>query len=306
MSRWHKAGCDQPTVVVDTDLQLPHCRNCDSTPPLDVLAEEEAGLQKPWSGALDEPAGQRRLRWPPQLPWSRPKEKPGLPQHLLLPQPEGPDLPPFQSRGSPVHGAEPFHPDNNLAAEVREADSDGEPSGNGDSALRTSSPSVAPFERPLYDNELGKNQFRLLCLDAADDGNHPIHGSLEEHNDDLCPEYETVSYAWGGQDGDYRRNHPVYLGPYWDVALQTRNCWSMLRCFRPQRGIRVLWVDAICINQRSISERQNQVAKMNFICLFLHLLTFFILFSLNKSRVFRVSVESKLIGYSRSDMGWGT
>jgi hypothetical protein len=36
----------------------------------------------------------------------------------------------------------------------------------------------------------------------------------------------------------------------------------MLRYLRPQRGIRLVWVDAICINQNSFAERNAQVAKM--------------------------------------------
>jgi hypothetical protein len=36
----------------------------------------------------------------------------------------------------------------------------------------------------------------------------------------------------------------------------------MLRYLRPTRGIRLIWVDAICINQNDTVERGSQVAKM--------------------------------------------
>jgi hypothetical protein len=53
------------------------------------------------------------------------------------------------------------------------------------------------------------------------------------------------------------------MGPYWDVTMQTENCWEMLRFVRPHnRGFRLVWVDAICINQSNLAERSIQVTKM--------------------------------------------
>ena len=89
-----------------------------------------------------------------------------------------------------------------------------------------------------------------------------IHVDLEVYKQDECPEYETVSYAWGGENGDNSLSQPVFVGPYWDVLLQTRNCATLLRYLRPGRGLRMVWVDAICINQRDVAERESQVAKM--------------------------------------------
>lgn len=37
----------------------------------------------------------------------------------------------------------------------------------------------------------------------------------------------------------------------------------MLRYLRPWRGIRMVWIDAVCINQHNTQERDAQVAKMN-------------------------------------------
>ncbi|KAF5499516.1 Heterokaryon incompatibility protein 6, OR allele [Colletotrichum fructicola] len=85
---------------------------------------------------------------------------------------------------------------------------------------------------------------------------------LEVYDDLRYHEYETVSYTWGGENGDSRLNQPIYIGPYWDILLQTRNCWEMLRHMRPWKGVRTIWVDAICINQTDMQERQEQVAKM--------------------------------------------
>ncbi|RMJ02370.1 hypothetical protein CDV36_015363 [Fusarium kuroshium] len=113
-----------------------------------------------------------------------------------------------------------------------------------------------------YPTTLGSNEVRLICIEAADSPDYPIHLSLEVYDLDNCPEYEAVSYTWAGEDGDCFLSKPIYVGPFWDCLIQTNNCWEMLRFVRPWRGIRMLWVDAICINQNNLSERSSQVANM--------------------------------------------
>ncbi|RSL65271.1 hypothetical protein CEP54_004305 [Fusarium duplospermum] len=110
---------------------------------------------------------------------------------------------------------------------------------------------------------LAKDEFRLICLTEEKDlPADVIHLSLETYNDGNFPDYEAVSYTWGGEDGDGTLRHPIYIGEHWDILLQTRNCCAMLRYLRPSRGIRMVWVDAICINQEDMQERGDQVAKM--------------------------------------------
>ena len=114
----------------------------------------------------------------------------------------------------------------------------------------------------IYPFRLAWSEFRLACLTACTDGDSPVHLMLETYTDDSYPEYEAVSYTWGGEEDDTRPRRAVFIGPYWDVLPQTENCWQMLRFLRPSRGIRLVWVDAICINQRSTEERGDQVSKM--------------------------------------------
>jgi len=117
---------------------------------------------------------------------------------------------------------------------------------------------------PTYHPALNPNEFRILWLPAGkkptDTG--PIHCELETFALDDCPEYEAISYAWGGEDGDSTRTQPVFVGPYWDVLLQTRNCFDMLKHMRPYKGMRAIWVDSLCINQDDEIERAQQVANM--------------------------------------------
>ena len=121
-----------------------------------------------------------------------------------------------------------------------------------------------PHASPIYGDTLAPHEFRLACLTAVEGANEqfPLHVSLEVFEDRNCPEYETVSYTWGGEDADYSLSRPIFVGPFWDVLFQTKNCWEMLRFVRPWRGTRMVWVDALCINQANITERGQQVAKM--------------------------------------------
>ena len=54
----------------------------------------------------------------------------------------------------------------------------------------------------------------------------------------------------------------MYVGPFWDVLLLAANCAALLRFLRPASGERVVWVDAVCINQGSLEERAEQVRNM--------------------------------------------
>jgi hypothetical protein len=114
----------------------------------------------------------------------------------------------------------------------------------------------------IYQEVLQSHNFRLACLSAVSEKHASIHVTLEVFPDDDHPEYECASYTWGGEEGDSAPCLPIYIGPYWDVLLKTKNCSSLLRFLRPWKGIRMVWVDAICINQESLAERGIQVAKM--------------------------------------------
>lgn len=57
----------------------------------------------------------------------------------------------------------------------------------------------------IHGRTLARDEFRLICLTAEEKDAPPtdvIHLSLEAYNDDNFPDYEAVSYTWGGEDGD--------------------------------------------------------------------------------------------------------
>lgn len=114
---------------------------------------------------------------------------------------------------------------------------------------------------PLDANE---KEIRILVL-------QPIH--VSEDDDDLVvadlayislegedgsPEedYETVSYAWG----DSTLRSTIRLDG--EIVSIPQNSEQALRRFRHKASERILWIDAICINQEDPAERSQQVAIM--------------------------------------------
>ncbi|KAG2419779.1 hypothetical protein HFD88_004575 [Aspergillus terreus] len=68
--------------------------------------------------------------------------------------------------------------------------------------------------------------------------------------------YEALSYAWGEPD---KTDQIVCCGRIMSVRV---NLHSALRHLRYSNKQRFLWVDALCINQDDITERENQVQMM--------------------------------------------
>ncbi len=78
-------------------------------------------------------------------------------------------------------------------------------------------------------------------------------------------EYEAVSWCWGREEiNKSLRIHDKVDGVEEAFSFKiSPNLESALRAFRYDEFPRLLWVDAICINQKSMKERNEQVPKMN-------------------------------------------
>ncbi|CZR62612.1 uncharacterized protein PAC_12509 [Phialocephala subalpina] len=68
--------------------------------------------------------------------------------------------------------------------------------------------------------------------------------------------YEALSYVWGNP----QVTRKIWLQGH-DFEV-TENLESALRHLRPKKNSRILWVDALCINQKDLSERSSQVQLM--------------------------------------------
>jgi hypothetical protein len=73
--------------------------------------------------------------------------------------------------------------------------------------------------------------------------------------------YEALSYTWATEDGDDSCTGRVYCENA-TIAV-TKNCEAVLRRLRRTHYLRRLWVDAICVNQSNIEERNHQVGLMD-------------------------------------------
>jgi hypothetical protein len=75
--------------------------------------------------------------------------------------------------------------------------------------------------------------------------------------DEGRPSYEALSYCWG----DATRLQPVLCNGN-SILWVTQNLSNALQRMRPENGSRILWVDAICINQEDLLEKSWQVRMM--------------------------------------------
>lgn len=107
----------------------------------------------------------------------------------------------------------------------------------------------------------GKQELRLVTLLPSPCKDAPIECTLSIGNlDNQNLRYEALSYEWGDTNG-----------PRYDILLDgqsftvRRNLWHALRCLRTEFSGRTLWIDAICINQEDVSERNHQVGMMGHI-----------------------------------------
>ncbi|KAL8334485.1 hypothetical protein RB598_008978 [Gaeumannomyces tritici] len=72
--------------------------------------------------------------------------------------------------------------------------------------------------------------------------------------------YEALSYTWG--DGEMTRQLYISVGEGWGVLRVTENLWTALHRFRKKSKPRVIWADAVCINQGDVEEKDSQIPGM--------------------------------------------
>lgn len=105
----------------------------------------------------------------------------------------------------------------------------------------------------------GANEIRLLTLLPGKFRSfilvaiHEVRLTREE-----IPTYEALYYAWVSR----AKQSDVRVGCHQDRLAVTQNLASALRHLRHLEGSRILWVDAICIDQQNLKERSNQVQRM--------------------------------------------
>ena len=88
-------------------------------------------------------------------------------------------------------------------------------------------------------------------------GLNPLHCTLETCQLGNCKAFEALSYAWG----DPTPVEPIFING--SRTLIAHNLSVALQHLRLSQSCRALWIDAVCINQTDIGERNHQVFMMN-------------------------------------------
>ena len=130
------------------------------------------------------------------------------------------------------------------------ADADAEPN-------EPQPPATPSYYCPLFS---GTDTIRLLRLLPSKDENAPIRCqlftySLQESNKRTHP-YDALSYVWGKWD----ESRSIRIDEH-DV-LVTPNLYKALSHLRHGSIERILWVDAVCINQADIREKNEQISPI--------------------------------------------
>lgn len=112
---------------------------------------------------------------------------------------------------------------------------------------------------PYCYSPLPEGSIRLFRLLPDQDKNSPIKGQLFDFalldSEGICP-YESLSYVWGSE------NKPQSISVDGHDLPVGRNLHIALSHLRHGFLGRILWVDAICINQQDPNEKGRQVQSM--------------------------------------------
>jgi Heterokaryon incompatibility protein (HET) len=98
-------------------------------------------------------------------------------------------------------------------------------------------------------------QFRLLKVKSGYE-KHPISCELTTASLSSPPVFHAISYAWGARKFD----HQIKLH---DCTIwTTRSVSQALKRVRGKWQSKLIWIDALCINQKDTAERSHQVRQM--------------------------------------------
>ena len=86
--------------------------------------------------------------------------------------------------------------------------------------------------------------------------NTVLECSLIHQPIDKAPPYEALSYTWGDGEAD----SSIFIDGC--VFRVRTNLHHALGILRNENNVRILWVDALCIDQSHNTERGQQVSQM--------------------------------------------
>ena len=141
--------------------------------------------------------------------------------------------------------------------------------------------------------QLNRHQIRLLEVDQLDfdEHGHPtLHCSLAVVSLEKNTEYDALSYTWG----DPNDLENIQINSH--VIPVTRNLFDALSTLKRSRNLqRRIWVDAVCIDQENIYERNQQVSLMTEIYSRAHTVRIWLGFDIPEVELFFVKAGSGAI-----------
>ncbi|KAE9374113.1 HET-domain-containing protein, partial [Stipitochalara longipes BDJ] len=107
----------------------------------------------------------------------------------------------------------------------------------------------------VYRKRLASNEIRLIKIHSGGEPSAVQCSTFSVQKENL-PDYEALSYVWGSQ-----ADPKIILldGVTWHV---TPSLYYALLHLRFSDRFRVIWIDALAINQTDIQERNEQVKEM--------------------------------------------
>jgi len=106
----------------------------------------------------------------------------------------------------------------------------------------------------VYQRDLAHTDdaFRVLRIEGGRSGSLRCH--LEDHNLSDRTAYEAMSYCWGTQDADCAISGGMLAG----VRVSEHLLQALMRLRLPSSD-RLVWIDALCVNQHNNQERTHQL-----------------------------------------------
>lgn len=133
-------------------------------------------------------------------------------------------------------------------------------------SLREDPNEIRPYNYPKLRGDHDIRLFEIYPdggVDYYDDHIGRVKGRIIHSNLLWGPNYDAISYTWADEKGDSEATEKVYIMNERAEVYVTRNCIRVLKQLRHQKKRRLVWIDAICIDQHSDLDRTHQVSLMS-------------------------------------------